>query len=100
MLKNLLLLSLFSAFVVVVLIGLEIYHNFQTSSLTSRTQTRVIPIPPTFDKETLEELKTRQAVQVNLSEKTNIISEESISTQPLPDQNEDTPEASPSGSTL
>lgn len=84
MLKNLLLLSSFSAFVVVVLIGLEIYHNFSTSSLSSRTQTRIESIPPNFDKETLESLKERVPVVVDLSESTNVISEDTQGSPSIP----------------
>lgn len=86
MLKNLLLLSSFSAFVVVTLIGLEIYHNFTKSSLTSRTQTRIIPIPPNFDTETLEGLKLRNPIDVNLSDKASIFSQDTqdINTTPTP----------------
>lgn len=76
MLKNLLLLSAFSAFAVVVIIAFNIYHGFTLSSLSSVTQKRVFPITPTFDKETIDKLKERENVNVNLSDKTKVISED------------------------
>lgn len=87
MLKNLLLLSGFSTFAVVIIIGLNIYHGFELSSLPSTTQAHVVPIPSTFDKKTLNELKKRVPINVNLQEKSSVVSEDSkvtsvISTEP------------------
>lgn len=89
MLKNLLLLSGFSTFVVIVIIGLNIYHDHKLSSLPSSTQTHVTSIPANFDKKTLDELKKRVSTTVSLQEKSNVVSEDSkqtglISTTPTP----------------
>jgi hypothetical protein len=86
MLKNLLLLSAFSAFAVVVIIGFNVYHNFTLSSLPSITKKRVVAIPATFDKATIEELKKRKPITVDLFEKTQVVSEDAqgLSTTPTP----------------
>lgn len=84
MLKNLLLLSGFSAFAVTIIIAFNIYHNFTLSSLPASTLKRVVEIPPTFDKDTLDELQKRMPATVNLSEKTKVISEDSQNTLTLP----------------
>ncbi len=83
MLKNLILLTGFSTFAVIVIIAFNIYHNFTLSSLPTVTQQRVVAIPATFDKKTIEELRKRTSIPVNLSEKTGIISEDSKSTSSL-----------------
>lgn len=77
MLKNLLLLSGFSTFVVIVVVGFNIYHNSTISSLSTRTQKHVSPITPTFDKKTLSDLKKRKSITVSLEEKSDVISEDS-----------------------
>lgn len=99
MLKNLLLLSAFSTFVVIVIVGLDIYHKSQISSLPPSTQRNIVPITPAFDKETLEGLKKRAPVEVNLTEKSTIISEgtRDASTNPTPSPTNEQ-EASPPAS--
>lgn len=74
MLKNLILLSGFSAFVVICIVGLNIYHGITLSSLPASTQKHVAPITPTFDKKSLEELKKRSVITVSLQEKSGVIS--------------------------
>lgn len=76
MLKNLLLLSGFSAFAVIVILSFNIYHNYTISSLPKSTQKKVINIPSTFDKKTLSELKKRSAFPVDLFEQTKVLSED------------------------
>ncbi len=98
MLKNLLLLSAFSAFCVIIIIGLNIYHGYTLSSLPSTTQKRVVPITPTFDKDTIEKLKERKNVSANLSEKTKVVSEDSGGL--IPANEVGTQTASTSGSSL
>jgi hypothetical protein len=76
MLKNLFLLSGFSTFVVIVLVGFSVYHSSITSIVPAITQIHVIPIPATFDSKTIEELKKRTPVIVSLKEKSGIVSED------------------------
>lgn len=68
MLKNLILFSGFTLFVVATWIGLGIYHNTTTSTVSQTTNLRVLPITPSFDKDTIDELKERKEIIVNLRE--------------------------------
>ncbi len=85
MLKNLILLSGFSTFAVIVIIGFNIYHNNTISSLPEVTQERVLNIPSTFDEQTIESLRTRKSIEVNITDKTTVVSEDSknASTNPI-----------------
>lgn len=76
MLKNLLLLSGFSTFVVIVLVGLNVYHSLVTSKVSSITQIRIVPIPSAFDSKTIDELKKRTPMIVSLREKSAVVSED------------------------
>lgn len=80
MLKNLLLLTGFSTFVVIVIVGLNVYHNFTLSSLPKTTQQKIIPIEPNFDKKTLESLKKREQIRVSINEKSSVVSDDSKQT--------------------
>lgn len=84
MLKNLLLLAGFSTFVVIVIIGLQVFHDHEVSSLPSSTQTHVTAITPNFDIKTLNDLKKRSAASVSLQEKSAVVSEDSKQTTTLP----------------
>lgn len=86
MLKNLLLLSGFSTFAVIMIVGLNIYHNYSLSSLPNTTQIHVVPITPTFDKKTLDNLKKRTTVESTIEGQSGIISEDSKSTIASPTQ--------------
>lgn len=79
MLKNLIYLSGFSLFVVIVIIALNIYHTVTISTLPTITQIRVIQITPTFDKTTIDNLKKRKQISVDLTEKSTITSVDSKS---------------------
>ena len=76
MLKNLLLLSGFSTFVVIVIVGLNVYHGSVTSKVPSITKVRVVTIPNNFDIKTIDELKKRTPVIVSLKGKSGIVSED------------------------
>lgn len=77
MLKNLLLLTGFSTFAVIIIVGFNIYHNLTISSLPDTTQIRIIPIKPTFDKETITKLRDRVPLSVSLIGKSEVVSEDS-----------------------
>lgn len=94
MLKNLVILSGFSTFAVAVIIGLNIFHNYTLSSLSQTTQVHVVPIPPSFDKKTLNDLKKRTPITVSIDSKSEVVSEDSKSTTVSP-----TPSLSPTGKT-
>jgi len=80
MLKNLLLLAGFSTFAVIVIIGLNVFHDHKVSSLPSATQIHVTAITPNFDVKTLDGLKKRSTVSVSLQEKSAVVSEDSKQT--------------------
>ena len=77
MLKNLLLLSGFSTFAVVIIIALTVWHNYQLSSISQTTQAHVVPIPASFDKKTLNDLKKRKTIDVVIGGKSEIVSSDS-----------------------
>lgn len=93
MLKNLLLLSGFSTFVVIIIIGLDIYHGYTLSSLPATTQKHVESIVPNFDKKTLNELKKRVPIQVSLQDKSTVVSDDSKETQTTPSPTPSTPQS-------
>ena len=66
--KNIILFSGVTFFMVFAWISLSIYHNQTTSTITPNVQTQIAPIVPKFDTQTLNNLKTRTPVEVNLSQ--------------------------------
>lgn len=70
MLKNLLYIAMLTTFVVVSWIILTVYHNISSSTISKDTTARITPIPPSFDRETIEKLKVKKVVPADLSEKT------------------------------
>lgn len=68
MLKNLAYLSIFTTFVVAVWIGLSVYHNATSSTISSTATIQIDPISPTFDTDVISALKKRSFVESNLSE--------------------------------
>lgn len=57
------LFVLISSFVVVVAwIGFNLYHIWATSTINKNIQAQLEPIDPTFDKNTIQSLKTREQV--------------------------------------
>lgn len=84
MLKNLLLLSGFITFAVVIIIALTVWHNYQLSSISQTTQAHVVPIPPSFDKKTLNDLKKRKTIDVVIEGKSEIVSSDSKDTSTTP----------------
>lgn len=74
MLKNFLYLAAFSTFAVIVYVAVTVYHELKVSPLKPQTQENIIPISPNFDKETLNKLKDRKKIQVNLNLKSVVFS--------------------------
>lgn len=68
MLKNLLYFAIFSTFLVLVVVGLNVYHNFTTSTVANDTSIKIVPITPSFDIKTIKMLESRLSIPVNLSE--------------------------------
>lgn len=85
MLKNFLLLTAFSTFVVIVIVALDVFHKYQVSSLKENTKRRVVSISPNFDTDTMESLRNRKPIIVGLEGKSAVVSEDSSSgTTPTP----------------
>lgn len=78
MFKNLLLLSGFSAFVVFTIIGLNIYHTRVTSTIPDATKIKSTPIDPIFDEQTLQSLKKRTGVTIDLTSRSGVITQDEI----------------------
>lgn len=72
MFKNMLYLSIFAMFVVVTLIASNVYHNLVQSKVAEDTTIKTTSISPVFDLETLEDLKLRKKIFVDLKEKTEL----------------------------
>lgn len=96
MFKNILLLVGFSTFVVFAIIALNIYHTRTTSTIPPITQKYSIPINPSFDLETLQALKNRNSIPVDLTSKSGVITQDEIdatqgATQSIPQTPTSTP---------
>ncbi len=74
MLKNLVYLTIFTTFIVLVWIGVTIYHNFSTTTISEVTQIQIVPIKATFDRETISNLKKRKQIKADLSQPSTISS--------------------------
>lgn len=75
MLKNLVYLAIFTTFVITVWIGLTIYHNFSTTTISEVAQIQIVPIDPTFNQPVLQDLKQRKQVSADLSQTLLVSSE-------------------------
>ena len=100
MLKNFLILSGFSTFVVAVYIGLNIFLSSKDSTLPIKTQTQINTIPSTFDTKTLNSLKKRVPISVDLQEKSNVLSDSKTKTLTTPSPTDIPQPASPSAKTI
>lgn len=60
--KDILFLSISFFIVVVAWIGFNLYHNYVTSTINPDLQMQINPITPTFDRQTIEKLKTRALI--------------------------------------
>lgn len=67
MLKNLVYLAVFTTFVIAVWIGLTIYHNFSTTTISEVAQIQIVPIDPSFNPEAVSRLKQRRQIVADLS---------------------------------
>lgn len=76
--KNFIYLSILTAFVVLCWIIFSIFHNSTTSTISQDTSITINPIKPLFDLKTLDQLKQRKNLSVNLE--TEIASGSSIMT--------------------
>ncbi len=79
--KNLFYFAVLTSVVVVTWIAAVIYFNVTTSTIPEDTNVHSIPIEPTFDRETLNQLESRVDVPVDLSLTAEYL--------PLPESTED-----------
>lgn len=68
MLKNLVYFAFFTTFVVLVWVGLGIYHNFSTSTIPTNVSVQIKPLPASFNTDALDSLKTRLIVPPDLNQ--------------------------------
>lgn len=87
MIKNILYLSILINVGVLALIGFNVYHNSKTSTVSEDTNIQAAPITPTFDTKTIDELKTRSEIIVNLQDKAPAAG--AIEITPTPNLNRD-----------
>lgn len=66
--KNFIYLSILTAFVVLCWIIFSIVHNSTTSTISQDTGIIINPISPRFDLKTLDDMKQRKNLSVNLEE--------------------------------
>src|SRR5579862_4631265 len=60
--KDILFIFISSFIVIVAWIGFNIYHIYVTSTVSQDLQLDLIPINPTFDAQTIQQLKTRENI--------------------------------------
>lgn len=60
--KDILFLLIPVALLVIAWIVFNIYHNLATSTISEALNTNILPISPSFDTETISNLKTRERV--------------------------------------
>lgn len=65
MIKNLVYLSIFTTFVVLVWISLTIYHALTFSTITKDVSTQIAPLDPTFNTSVISDLRKREQVPAN-----------------------------------
>jgi hypothetical protein len=68
MLKNLAYLAAFTTFVVLVWIALTIYNIFNASTINSNVTEQIIPISPNFNTQTIDGLRSRIQIRVDLGQ--------------------------------
>lgn len=68
MLKNILYLSIFTVFVVIVWVSLAIFDALTASTITQTVSTQITPLNPSFNTSILPNLAARKNISVNLGE--------------------------------
>lgn len=80
--KELLLIALSSFFLTVIWIASNVYHSYATSTIDSLLQVQILPIAPSFDAATIENLKQRQPIKPSDSSVTLVTPSPSVSPTP------------------
>jgi hypothetical protein len=66
--KNIILFSAVTFFMVIVWIGFSIYHNQTSSTVAPNVASQMNPITPRFDTQVIESLRNRKQVIVSLNQ--------------------------------
>lgn len=88
MLKNLVYIAIFTLFVSSLWVGLSIYHNFSSTTISKDLDIQIVPIADSFDVSAINILKKKQLIEVNLAQ---TVSSPSAKTTPTPTGNAITP---------
>lgn len=65
--KNFLYIAILTTAVVAAWIGLGLYHSSVDSTISQDNAIKIVPITPTFDAQTIENLKSKQIIKADLS---------------------------------
>lgn len=74
MIKNLVYLSIFTTFVVLVWISLTIYHALSSTTITKDVGTQITPLKPTFNTSVISNLQARKQITVDLDSNLSTLS--------------------------
>ncbi len=88
MLKNLVYIAVFTLFVSSLWVGLSIYHNFSSTTISKDLDIQIVPIADSFDMSAVNILKKKQLIEVNLAQ---TVSSPSAKITPSPAANIITP---------
>lgn len=92
--KDILFILISSFILVAAWIAFNIYHIIVTSTIDQHIQYQLTPINPTFDQQTMQQLKTRE--DINPSFESQPIASESGISQPIPQAPSQIPSPVPS----
>lgn len=81
--KNIVYLAILTTVVVASWIGFSVHHSYTTSTIGSDTKIRITPIAPQFDKTTVERLRAKKVINVDLNQKRIIVSVTPEITKPV-----------------
>lgn len=65
--KNFLYFAILTTAVVAAWVGFSIYHSSIDSTISQDNAVKIVPITPSFDAQTIENLKSKQIIQPDLS---------------------------------
>lgn len=93
--KNFLYIAILTTAVIAAWVGLGLYHSSVDSTISQDNAIQIIPITPTFDAQTIENLKSRQVIKADLSTQKVIPTPTGTITPPAPSASV-TPSSTPS----
>lgn len=70
--RNFLYIAILTTAVVAAWIGLGLYHSSVDSTISQDNAIKIVPITPTFDAQTIENLKSKQIIKADLSAQKSI----------------------------